>query len=177
MGYALPGSCGVATFSDGPVVSYNGDGSVMMNLQELQTVVRNHFNIKIVIINNDGYSGVRHGQKAHFRGKSIGTDESNGLTLPSFEKLAVAFGIKYLKISTYSEIKDKVSEMFSNNEPCILEVICDPKQFDLHNGLVMYGKRKFGFRPIEDQSPYLDRDLFFKEMIVKPMDTSYGKPV
>lgn len=177
MGYALPGSCGVATFSDGPVVSYNGDGSVMMNLQELQTVVRNHFNIKIVIINNDGYSGVRHGQKAHFRGKSIGTDESNGLTLPSFEKLAVAFGITYLKISTYSEIKDKVSEMFSNNEPCILEVICDPEQFDLHNGLVMYGKRKFGFRPIEDQSPYIDRDLFFKELIVKPMDTSYGKPV
>ena len=67
--------------------------------------------------------------------------------------------------------------MFSNNEPCILEVICDPEQLDLHNGLVMYGKRKFGFRPIEDQSPYLDRDLFFKEMIVKPMDTSYGKPV
>ena len=55
------------------VIAYSGDGFFMLNLQELQTVVRNQFNIKIVIINNNGYFGVRPGQKAHFRGKTIGT--------------------------------------------------------------------------------------------------------
>ena len=146
-------------------------------VQELQTIVRNQFNIKIIIINNNGYSGVRHGQKAHFRGKSIGTDSSNGLDLPSFEKLAFAFGIRYMKIEAKDNIQQKISDIFIDNKPLICEVICDPEQFDLHNGLVMYGHRKFGFRPIEDQSPYIDRELFFKEMIVKPLETSSGKPV
>ena len=149
----------------------------MMNLQELQTVVRNQFNLKIVIVNNNGYSGVRHGQKAHFRGKSIGTDPSCGLDFPSYEKIATAFGLKYLKIERYSEIETVLSEVFADNKPCILEVMTDPNQYDLHNGLVMYDKRKFGFRPIEDQSPYMDREQFFKEMIVEPLPTSGGKPV
>jgi acetolactate synthase-1/2/3 large subunit len=59
----------------------------------------------------------------------------------------------------------------------ILEVITDSEQFEYHNALVMYGKRKVGFRPIEDQSPFLDREVFFEEMLVEPMETSYGKPL
>ncbi|HAR80264.1 MAG TPA: thiamine pyrophosphate-binding protein [Succinivibrionaceae bacterium] len=177
MGYALPGACGLAPLAENSVVAYVGDGSLMMNLQELQTVVRNQFNIKLVIINNNGYSGVRHGQKAHFRGKSYGTDPSNGLDFPSYEKIAEAFGIKYLSIRKYAEIDSVLTDLFSDDKPCMLEVYCDPDQFDLHNGLVMYGKRKFAFRPIEDQSPYIDRELFFKEMIVKPTEASGGTPV
>lgn len=149
----------------------------MMNLQELQTVVRNGFNIKIVIMNNNGYSGVRHGQKAHFRGKSIGTDPSNGIDFPDYGKIAQAFGIAYCKINDVKEIDGGIQEMLANDGPFICEVICDPEQVDLHNGLVTYGKRKFGFRPIEDQSPFIDRETFFKEMIVKPLETSYGEPV
>lgn len=177
MGFALPGALGISSMWNGPVVSYNGDGSVMMNLQELQTMVRMHKNVKLVIVNNNGYSGVRHGQKAHFRGKSIGTDPSNGLTLPSFEIIAKAFGIGYLSLKESDDMDQVITNLFADDNPCILEVYTDPDQFDMHNGLVMYGKRKFGFRPIEDQSPYIDRDVFFKEMIVKPLDTSYGDPV
>ena len=55
--------------------------------------------------------------------------------------------------------------------------MCDPNQMDLHNALVNYGKRKFGFRPIEDQSPFIDRETFFREMIVEPMEESSGTPV
>ena len=177
MGYSLPAAIGVSFLTDGSVYSVTGDGSFMMNLQELQTVVRNNCNIKIVIINNNGYSGVRHGQKAHFRGKSIGTDPSNGIDFPDYGKIAAAFGINYIKINTYDEIESGLKKLSSDNEPAICEVMCDPEQVDLHNGLVTYGKRKFGFRPIEDQAPYIDRDLFFKEMIVKPLDTSSGTPV
>ncbi|MGN0915593.1 MAG: thiamine pyrophosphate-binding protein [Succinivibrio sp.] len=177
MGFALPGALGIASMWNGPVVSYNGDGSVMMNLQELQTMFRMQKNVKLVIINNNGYSGVRHGQKAHFRGKSIGTDPSNGLTLPSFEVMAKAFGINYLSLKDAKEADSVIKKLFADDKPCIFEVYTDPDQFDMHNGLVMYGKRKFGFRPIEDQSPFIDRETFFKEMIVKPMDTSSGDPV
>lgn len=177
MGYVLPAALGVACICKGTVIAITGDGSVMMNLQELQTLVRNQFNVKLVINNNNGYSGVRHGQKAHFRGKSIGTDASNGIDFPDFGKVAAAFGIDYVRIEKTSEIDDKLKQVFAVKGPCICEVITDPEQFDLHNALVMYGKRKFGFRPIEDQSPFIDRETFFEEMIVEPMETSYGKPV
>lgn len=177
MGYSLPGALGVATLTTNPVISYTGDGSFMMNLQELQTLVRNQYNIKVVIINNNGYSGVRHGQKAHFRGKTIGTDPSNGIDFPDFGKISQAFGIHYEKVCDYNELDAKVQSIFETQEPVILEVMCDPDQFDLHNALVTYGKRKFGFRPIEDQSPFIDREVFFKEMIVEPLETSYGKPI
>lgn len=177
MGYSLPGAIGVAPATKAPIVPYCGDGSIMMNLQEIQTVVRNNFNIKIVIINNNGYSSIRHGQTQYFRGKTISCDSTNGLTLPDFRKIADAFGLKYINIKNYKELDSKIDEMFSDNSPLICEIMCDPFQTDLHNGLVMYGKRKFGFRPIEDQAPYIDRDLFFKEMIVEPLETSRGTPV
>lgn len=177
MGYVLPGAIGVSACTDETVVAVSGDGSIMMNLQELQTVVRNQSNIKIVIMNNNGYSGVRHGQKAHFRGKSIGTDPSNGLDLPDYGKIANAFGIAYDKINHVSEVEAGIKKALADTKPFILEVMCNPEQVDLHNALVTYGKRKFGFRPIEDQSPFIDREIFFEEMIVAPLETSYGEPV
>ncbi|MGN0620227.1 MAG: thiamine pyrophosphate-binding protein [Porcipelethomonas sp.] len=177
MGYALPAAIGIAALSEGKVFAISGEGSFMMNLQELQTVVRNNFDIKIIINNNNGYSGVRHGQKAHFRGKSIGTDPGNGITFPDFSRLAQAFDIPYFRIETDDEIETITKKITAIEGPCICEVYCDDSQYDLHNALVTYGKRKFGFRPIEDQSPFIDRDVFFREMIVKPMETSYGTPV
>ena len=177
MGFSIPGACGVAASTDKPVIAFEGDGSLMMNLQELQTIVRNNYNIKIVIINNNGYSGVRHGQKAHFRGKSIGTDSSNGLDFPDFGKVAVAFGIDYSKVDNLEDLQESISELYSKDTPYIIEIITDPDQFDLHNALVMYGKRKVGFRPIEDQSPFIDRDTFYNEMIIEPLEESSGKPI
>lgn len=177
MGFALPGACGVAAATDKPVIAFTGDGSFMMNLQELQTVKRNNYNIKTVIINNNGYSGVRHGQKAHFRGKSIGTDPGNGVDFPDYGEIARAFGIKYVKTESIDELEQCIDTVFSEDAPFIFEIFTDPEQFDLHNALVMYGKRKFGFRPIEDQSPFIDREVFFEEMIIEPDETSYGKPI
>lgn len=177
MGFSLPGACGVAAAVDKPVIAFEGDGSFMMNMQELQTIRRNNYNIKTVIINNNGYCGVRHGQKAHFRGKSIGTDPGNGIDFPDLEKIAYAFGINYIKVDSIDELDKGIDTVFSENGPYIMEIVTDPDQFELHNALVMYGKRKVGFRPIEDQSPFIDRDVFFREMIVEPLETSYGEPI
>lgn len=128
-------------------------------------------------MNNNGYSGVRHGQKAHFRGKSIGVDPETGVDFPDYGRLADAFGINYRRVQNIEELSDGVENLFKDDSPMILEIDTDPEQFDLHNGLVKYGKRNFGFRPIEDQSPYIDRDLFFNEMIIEPLETSHGTPV
>lgn len=177
MGFTLPGAIGTAAISEGTVVAITGDGSFMMNLQELQTLKRTGYPIKVVIMNNNGYSGVRHGQKAHFRGKSIGTDSSNGVDFPDYQRIAEAFGIPFIRIHNTAEIEQGLDEMLQCQEPCICEVMSDPEQFDLHNALVQYGKRKFGFRPIEDQSPFIERDVFFEEMIIEPLETSYGTPV
>lgn len=177
MGFSVPGAIGVSSQIGAPVVAYTGDGSLMMNLQEFQTIVRNSFNLKIVIMNNNGYSGVRHGQKAHFRGKSIGVDPETGVDFPDYGRLADAFGINYRRVQNIEELSDGVENLFKDDSPMILEIDTDPEQFDLHNGLVKYGKRNFGFRPIEDQSPYIDRDLFFNEMIIEPLETSHGTPV
>lgn len=177
MGYALPGAIGVAPLVNAPVIPCCGDGSIMMNIQELQTVIRNNFNMKIVIINNNGYSSIRHGQTQYFRGKTISSDPSNGLTLPDFEKLSAAFGIRYIRFKNYKDLDEKLEDIFADDGPVVCEFMCDPYQTDLHNGLVSYGKRKYGFRPIEDQAPYMDRDLFFEEMIVEPLETSSGTPV
>ena len=177
MGFSIPGACGVAAATDKPVIAFEGDGSFMMNIQELQTIKRNNYNIKIVLINNNGYSGVRHGQKAHFRGKSIGTDSSNGVDFPDYGEIAHAFGIKYVKVCNIDELDENIDIVFSENGPYIIEILTDPDQFDLHNALVMYGKRKVGFRPIEDQSPFIDRDVFFEEMVIEPHETSFGKPI
>lgn len=177
MGYVLPAAIGVAPICNSTVIAVSGDGSIMMNLQELQTIVRNQFNVKIIIMNNNGYSGVRHGQKAHFRGKTIGTDPTNGIDFPDYGKVAAAFGIDYCKIENVVEMEKEIAKIFSSSGPFICEVMTDPEQVDLHNALVTYGKRKFGFRPIEDQSPFVDRETFFREMIVEPLETSYGEPV
>jgi len=177
MGFSVPGACGAAAATDKPVIAFEGDGSFMMNLQELQTIKRNNFNIKIVLINNNGYSGVRHGQKAHFRGKSIGTDPGNGVDFPDYGKIAEAFGIGYAAVREIGELEPAIDAAFAEDKPFILEIYTDPEQFDLHNALVMCGTRKVGFRPIEDQSPFLERDVFFEEMIVEPLETSYGKPI
>ena len=177
MGFVLPASIGVACATENMVVGIVGDGSFMMNIQELQTIVRSCKNIKIIINNNNGYSGVRHGQKAHFRGKSIGTDPSNGIDFPDFEKVALAFGIPFGRIHNVEEIDAQLRKLKEAKGPYILEVLTDPEQFEYHNALVMYGKRKVGFRPIEDQSPFIDRETFFEEMIVEPLETSYGRPI
>ncbi len=177
MGYAIPGACGAAAVHDGPVIAFVGDGSFMMNLQELQTIKRNNYNIKIVIINNHGYSGVRHGQQAYFRGKTIGTCPEDGVDFPDFEKIAVAFGFTYLRAEDEMSVKTCIQALFADEEPCICEAICDPEQTDLRSGMVICGKRSVGTRPPEDLYPYIDRDVFFEEMIVEPLEESSGRPI
>lgn len=170
MGFALPAAIGISYVSDGPVVAVNGDGSVMMNLQELETVKFTERNIKICIMNNNGYSSIRHLQDDAFRGRRIGCDDTSGISFTNFEKLAGAFGLRYVKIEGSDNLSEKLKILFEDNKPMICEVMCVEDQPFLTVSLARNSKKRFVNRPLEDQEPWLDREDFLREMIVEPID-------
>ena len=92
MGYGLPAAIGASFAKEGgEVISLNCDGGMMMNLQELQTIVHHQLPIKIFIFNNDGYLMIKHTQKNLFKGEYVGTDRESGVSCPDFSRIADAF--------------------------------------------------------------------------------------
>ena len=128
MGYGLPAAIGAAFAGgqDRTVVCLEGDGSIQMNLQELQTVLTYNLPIKIFVYNNGGYLSIKTTQKAFFGGFFVGSEEGSGVVLPSFEKLAKAYGLKYFKLLNNAELSVKLPEVFADKEPALIEVMLDP---------------------------------------------------
>jgi acetolactate synthase-1/2/3 large subunit len=170
MGYSLPASIGAAFATGETVVAINGDGSVMMNLQELQTLVFHNLNVKLCIFNNNGYSCIRYAQDNAFRGREIGCDPSTGISFPDFENIAGAFGIKYVKIDASGDAEQKIQDMLALDGPVVCEVMCMTNQPFLNVQTAMNSKRRIVTRPLEDQAPFLDRELFESEMVIQPLD-------
>ena len=131
MGYGLPAAIG-ACISNHKKETYclEGDGSIMMNLQELQTLVTNKLPIKLFLINNEGYHSIRITQNNLFKEHTkvgIG-EESNDLSFPNFEKIANAFGIKYLKAHNDEEMKKIVDSSIKENGSIFVEIFTDKEQ-------------------------------------------------
>jgi acetolactate synthase-1/2/3 large subunit len=126
MGYDLPAALGACLESNSRnVICLTGDGSIMMNLQELETIKFNKFPIKIFIINNAGYSSIKQTQRNFFDGHLIGAGSSSGVGMPDFSKIAKAFKIKGLTIKNPEEIESKIEETLKSKEAIICEVITE----------------------------------------------------
>lgn len=171
MGFSLPASIG-AYMADGgkQVVTINGDGSIMMNLQELQTIAFYQLPIKIIVANNNCYAVIRKRQQDLFRTRTIGTDESNGVACPEYEKVAVAFGIPYKRIEDSQHLEQELKNCLQQEGPILIEIMCVKEQEYLHNSFTRGESGKMVRRGLEDQSPFLERKLFLQEMIVEPID-------
>ncbi len=138
MGYGFPAALGAAvarrSMSDNDsgsdrVICIDGDGSFMMNIQELQTVVYNRLNIKIIILNNNGYHSIRQTQQNLFSSRPlIGVCDGNGLSFPDFEKVAYAFSLPYFKIESEADAKDKLKAALDTDGPVMIEAVVDDKQ-------------------------------------------------
>lgn len=129
MGYGFPAAIGACAATKGKrVICIDGDGSFQMNLQELQTVVYNQMNLKLFIINNNGYHSIRQTQKNLFQPPLVGVCEGNGLSFPDLEKLAYAYGISYTKIQTLEECDDGIARALCDDRPVIVEVIVSQEQ-------------------------------------------------
>jgi acetolactate synthase-1/2/3 large subunit len=169
MGFALPGSIGAHYASDEPIFVIVGDGSIMMNLQELQTISHNKIPVKIIVINNNGYGIIRRRQVELFRGRTIGTDSDNGVSCPDFKKVAHAFDLKYQLIIGKVGLEEKLKQLVNTEGPVICEVLCREDQSYIEVGTIRDANRKMVRRPLEDQMPFLDREKFLTEMIIDPI--------
>ena len=170
MGFALPAAVGAQFASSQRVIVAVGDGSIMMNLQELQTIKSHQLPILILVINNNAYSIIRKRQMEMFRNRTIGTDPSNGVECPDFKKVAQAFDIEYCSISGNKTLLSEITEVLSRPGPVICEIMGLEDQDYIQTSQARNSSNLMVRRPLEDQAPFLDRDLFHREMLIKPID-------
>ncbi|MBU2177507.1 MAG: thiamine pyrophosphate-binding protein, partial [Gammaproteobacteria bacterium] len=168
MGYTLPACIGIA-FANGKPLGITGDGSLQMNIQELQTLKHHSLNVKLFVLNNNGYLSIKKTQQKFCGGRHIGTDKNSGLSFPDLKKICNAYEIEYMQIKANADVRAGIEAMLLTCKPIICEVMCDPQQ-EIHPS-VSAEKTESGIipKPFEDMYPFLDRAEFNKEMIVKPI--------
>jgi acetolactate synthase-1/2/3 large subunit len=127
MGYDLPAAIGVAIAKGSRTICLAGDGSLQMNIQELQTIVGYKLPIKIFVLNNRGYLSIRQTQKGFFHGRRIGESPESGVTFPLMVKIGVAYGIPSFTIEKISDL-DIVKRELESEGPTLFEVQLDPEQ-------------------------------------------------
>jgi len=131
MGYGLPASIGAYYGSKKPVLCLEGDGSLQMNIQELQVLVQNKIPIKLVVINNDGYACIKITQTNFCNGNLSLTNPSSGLTLPNYSKISYAYGLKYHSVKNREDLKSVFDNVFINDVyegPKLIELFVDPNE-------------------------------------------------
>lgn len=167
MGYDLPAAIGACYEANGRnVISLAGDGSIMMNIQELQTVLYNKLPLKIFIINNSGYSSIRQTQRNFFEGHMTGSGSDSGVSVPDFCKLSAGFGINAVKISSPDEMDSKIKDVLLHREPVICEVMVQKEYAFLPKLSAKKLDDGTMISPtLEDMFPFLDREEFKKNII------------
>jgi len=129
MGYGLPGAIGAAkAFPGRQIICLNCDGGMMMNLQELQTIVHHNLNIKIVVFNNDGYLMIKHTQNMLFKGYRNCVSKNTGVSLPNYYKVAAGFNLRAWKLDEWRFFDTAVTEWLDDKDPTLLEVFMNPEQ-------------------------------------------------
>ena len=167
MGYDLPAAIGVSEEVNGfdhahdrDIVLLSGDGSIQMNLQELETIIFHGMPIKIFVVNNDGYHSIRQTQTNMFNKNFCGIgSESADLGFPDLSKLAVAYGFPYFSCKSNDELDGFIADVMGTEGPVLAEVFCSREQFfepksatkKLEDGTLVSP-------PLEDLAPFLPRE-------------------
>jgi len=170
MGFTIPACIGAAFAKKSDVIGVTGDGSFMMNLQELQTIVHYNLPVKLFVWNNEGYLSIRTTQKKFFGGREIGTDSESGVSIPNISKVVQSFDIEYVYADS-SNLEDAIAHTLNYDGPIVCEVICEKWQEVVPT---LMGKKNddgtITAKPLEDMYPFLPRDEFYGNMIVNPLD-------
>ena len=162
MGYGFPASIGACVARGGDrVICIDGDGSFQMNLQELQTVVYNHLNLKIIYFNNNGYHSIRQTQTNLFKGQPlVGVCDGTGLSFPEAERLAYAYQIPFVKVTKQEDISTLIEAM-KEDGPLFAEVVVDETQnFAPKLSSKVLPDGKIVSPEIDDMFPFLDREEY-----------------
>lgn len=135
MGYGLPAAIGAAIASNKRVILIEGDGGLMMNIQELQTVVHHKLPIKMFILNNNGYLALRITQANYFK-RLGGVDKKTGVSFPSLRKIAYAYGIPYIKTSFPKTLRNDIKKVLRRGGAVLHEILM-PQNQKLYTSLEM----------------------------------------
>ncbi len=170
MGYGLPAAVGASVAAGGRVVyCFEGDGSLQMGLQELETVIYNNLPLKLIVLNNEGYHSIRQTQ-TNFFGELHGCTKQNGVGFPDLSKLIPAYGYDYYRISTHEDFYI-IDEFLAHSAPVVLEVMVTPKQAfapkassrEMEDGTIQS-------RPLEDLAPFLPREEYLSNVLIEPIE-------
>jgi len=169
MGYDLPAAIGsfYGAGKNPPIICVTGDGSIQMNIQELQTIIHNRLPIKLFILNNDGYISIRNTQNSFFKGSFVGSDRKSGLSCPDMLKIASAYGFMTRRIKNQRNLKTQIQGILRHKGSIVCEIMLSPSEKmepKLSSELKPSGK--IVSKPLEDMFPFLERDEFKSHMII-----------
>lgn len=174
MGWDLPAAVGACVASGrGRTILFTGDGSIQLNLQELLTIKQYQLDIKIFVINNQGYESIRSTQRNYFESRFVGSDPATGIGNPDYARLAEAYGFTYERIGTNDEIPARLGPFLSRPGPGLCELVASYDQ--PRSPRVTSVRREDGrmeSRPLEDMFPFLPPDEVAANMWI-----SHGDPV
>jgi len=171
MGYGLPMSLAVCIGSGGQqTILVDGDGGFQFNIQELETASRLKLNVKFFVLNNDGYASIRASQKAYFGTEQIGAGAATGLTVPDLSKIANSYNIPAVIIHDQTNLREEVRKVLAMEGPVMVDVRVIPDEVRAPR-LQSYQREDGTFvsKPLEDMFPFLSREEFLENMIVKPL--------
>ena len=171
MGYDLPAAIGAHVASGKRVFCIAGDGSMQMNIQELQTIIHNKMDITIFLFNNDGYHSIRQTQASFFGKPLVGVNSLSGISFPNAQKISSAYGLHFSRIDKNNSVDSVLEKVLKTKGPNLCEIILDKSQnFEPKLASKNLGGGKMFTPPLEDMFPFLDRKVFKKYMLIKPID-------
>ncbi|MCR5214375.1 MAG: thiamine pyrophosphate-binding protein [Eubacterium sp.] len=166
MGADLPEAVGAAISSGKDIVCVTGDGSIMMNLQELQTIRHYNLPVKVIVFSNDGYNAIRQTCKNFFNGTIIGCTKETGVSFPEFKDIAKTFGMDYMICHNNEEVEDKLKEFFDKKGQVLLEIeerLDDPVIPKVSSRMKEDGS--FETPSLEDMAPFISEEEHRRWMI------------
>jgi acetolactate synthase I/II/III large subunit len=171
MGFALPASIGACLASGRKrTISVDGDGGFQMNIQELETVARLNLPIKFFVINNHGYASIRASQQKYF-GQLTGADASSGMSLPDLGSIASAYGLPSVRIDNPANLHQQIKDVLELPGPVVCDVVVLNDEVSLPRlSSMQRADGSFVSKPLEDLWPFLDREEFYSNMNIRPLD-------
>jgi acetolactate synthase-1/2/3 large subunit len=175
MGYDLPAAIGVwaATNGEKRIIAIAGDGSIMMNIQELQTIAGYGMPVKVFLVNNSGYVSIFQTHRNFFNGVEVGGGPKSNVTFPDFGKVATAFGFAYFRAESHNDLPGAIAAALAADGPVLCELIIDEHvAFAPKLGAKAHPDGRITSPALEDLSPFLPRAVLAANMRIPLMEES-----
>jgi len=169
MGFSLPAAIGAsAAVGNKRILAITGDGSLQQNIQELQTLKEYGLPVKLFVLNNNGYLSIRVSQKNYYQSRFIGEGPESGVTFPDTLKICDVYGIKSIRVNDIKNLEKIIEEVLAYPGPVVCDVICPKEQAIIPTiSSKINPDGTMSSRPLEDMAPFLPREEYLSNMIVK----------